>query len=329
VRNNAKFLSDPCNFALFLTVPDIYEVLSLCPGALTPKVTPGGSCDSTGECAQGYCNKPGGLCPGTCTAYAQAGQSCANGAQCDPKLQCKQGTCAPYGKVGDPCQTANDCPLNVICLADATCQPSTFFCDPVTSTCKAGVGEGAMCGAAPNASPTAGQILCAAGLWCNQVAFTAQGTCQQEGGVGAPCNFSGGCNQGLHCVGDVSFNPGAKLGTCASSASQGGACTTAADCQKGLQCANGACAPPSDKGGPCGMMSDCKAGLTCSGGTCVTAGYPGDPCGVGTVCVLSRCASGKCVDHAKVGQACTANTDCTTNACVHGTCADTSVCAAQ
>src|SRR5258708_3308479 len=35
---DARFRSDPCHFAFFLFTPDIFQVLSYCPGTITPQL---------------------------------------------------------------------------------------------------------------------------------------------------------------------------------------------------------------------------------------------------------------------------------------------------
>lgn len=329
---SAKFLNDPCNF--FGSAPwstDIFSVLAQCPGAIAAKVPVGDACEAaTGECATGYCQKTDRVCPGKCTAYGQVGDSCAGSAPCDATLRCNdQRLCAPYGKVGDLCQTAEDCPPTVTCpVGDASCTPARYFCDPATKACKAAVGEGSPCGYVLGAG--LGTIVCADGLWCDQGALTASGTCRMSGGAGAPCSEYGGCAYGakLHCVGTDSSHPAAMVGVCTPQGSVGASCTFESDCQADLHCAaNKACAAPAAVGGACSTRTDCATGLGCAGTVCVKAAYPGDACASDADCVLSLCKNGTCADHAKVGEACATNADCTTGVCAAGVCADKSVCA--
>ena len=332
---NARFLSDPCGFAFFLFTPDIFEVLQLCPGTITPQRTAGQSCVSTGECTQGlYCRKDSG-CPGICTPFAKVGESCAGAAQCDPKLLCDSSgptltdVCQAQPKVGDPCKAAGSCGSTENCPADPSiCSNPNLWCDPASGTCKPGVADGAMCGPA-GSTATADSIACASNLWCDQVFLDKPGICRVASGMGGPCSDVG-CALGLHCAGYVALGAGATLGKCVGLSSAGGPCNSSSDCQGGAYCGNGTCGGGKPFGAACQQDSDCEAKLTCQSAMCVHAAYPGDVCdGSTAVCVFSICQNGKCVDHAKVGQPCTANADCATGTCFHGSCADTSVCPAK
>jgi hypothetical protein len=329
---NARFLQDPCGFGFFLYTPDIFQVLAYCPGTITPKLTDGGPCISSGECTQGlYCNKPKG-CPGTCIPYSQVGQSCTGSLLCDPHLDCTSMTSGPLTDVcenppkeGDPCTTVG-CGSTENCPADPTlCTNPNLYCDPASHSCKPGVGAGAPCGA-PADGGAGTQIACASNLWCDQVFLDQPGTCRVASGMGGPCNDIG-CATGLHCAGYVPLGAGATLGTCTGPSPDGGACSKNADCQGNAYCGNGVCGGGKPLNSTCAQDTDCQSGLTCSSGTCLHAAYPGDACdGTTTACVLSLCKNGTCVDHAKVGQPCVTGTDCATGTCYQGTCADTSVC---
>jgi hypothetical protein len=193
---------------------------------------------------------------------------------------------------------------------------------------QARVGQGAPCGAQPDAGATSGPIACASNLWCDQVFLDQPGTCRAASGMGSPCNDTGGAT-GLHCAGYLPLGAGATLGTCVGLSATGGPCHTSAECQGKAYCGNGVCGGGKPLGAMCTQDTDCQAGLTCPSGTCLHAAYPGDACdadGGSTACVLSLCRNGTCVDHAKVGQPCMAGTDCATGTCYQGSCADTSVC---
>jgi hypothetical protein len=337
---NARFLADPCGFGFFLFTPDIFEVLSYCPGTITPLRKAGDPCVSSGECIQGlYCKKDAG-CPGTCTPFAQVGQSCAGTAECDPQLDCttvptgapdaSTGTtdvCEPRPTEGGPCNSGNcgsweNCPAAPSLCAGVV----NLWCDPASNTCKPGAGEGAACGPPADAGPNSGSVVCASTLWCDQVFVDKPGTCRAASGMGGPCNDTG-CSTGLHCAGYVALGPGATLGMCVGPSAAGGPCTSSNDCQGGAYCGNGTCGGGKPFGAACQQDTDCQAGLTCAANLCEHAAYPGDPCnGTSNACVLSICRNGTCVDHAKVGQPCMVNTDCTTGTCYQGACADTSVC---
>jgi hypothetical protein len=319
---DARFRAAPCDFGFFLFTPDIFEVLSYCPGTLTPQLKQGDACDSSGECAAGlYCSKQGNRCPGTCTAYATSGQSCAGTVQCDANSMCVNNVCEPNGSSGSPCKTDTDCGPIIICIG-GPCNDLNLWCDKTSQTCKPGVAPGAACGVTPT-----GNVQCEMDAWCD--AFPGgQGMCRSSGGAGAPCSDAGGCQKGLHCVGYKPFAPGATLGTCSPPAPAGGSCTFDTDCASGLVCPSNVCSQPVAAGGMCNKDSDCQKGLICPSHTCVGRLCPGDACAdAGPVCSLSVCKNGQCADHVKVGAPCATGTDCTTGACISGLCADTSVCA--
>jgi len=327
---HARFLDDPCHFGFFLFTPDIFEVLTYCPGTITPERKQGDACVSSGECTQGlYCRKMSSTCPGVCTAYAKAGDPCPTAdIQCAPKTICgSNDVCRPYASAGDSCATAADCGPSIICINDPTCVNDNLWCDVPAGVCKKGGGVGAACG--PVMGNVGDQAYCASGLWCDDVFIDTVGTCRaNDGGQDSPCNDNGGCQKGLHCAGYVALGTGATLGKCAPPAPSGGACRSASDCQTGLRCIASACAAPGGLGAACSADADCQKGFTCPNLKCLNARYPGDACGdADSSCVLSLCKNGTCVDHAKVGQPCAADGDCAAGACVGGTCADTSVCA--
>jgi hypothetical protein len=327
----ARFQADPCHFASFLFLPDVFQVLADCPGTLTPETADGATCVATPECPTGdYCKRSGRSCPGTCRPYLNVGDSCAGAASlCAPGSFCANNTCRPTPQAGATCTSAADCGATVTCTPAAdpsTCPSDNLWCDlGATNTCKKGVGLGANCGSVTNNGATT-TVACQPSFWCD--AFLNQaGSCRAFGGAGTPCNQLG-CAQGLHCVGYSSVGPQAALGVCTAASASGGGCTLDTDCATGLYCQVLACEPPAGVGGICnGSDSDCQPGLFCATNTCMTARYPGESCAdSGSGCVHGICRSGTCVDHAKAGEACTANGDCVSATCANGACADVSVC---
>lgn len=318
----ARFLADPCHFGTFLFVPEVFEVLSQCPGTLTPKRAVGDPCVYISECAAGsYCKRTvPAVCPGTCTPYQSVGETCAPGVSaCAPGNYCIDGTCHVAPKPGDACTT------------DVECGPiggtNPLWCDAGgTGTCQTGVAVGGTCG---ETSPDAGvesTIYCAPPAWCDALFVNQSGTCRALGGAGGPCNDSG-CQSGFHCVGYVSLGSNATLGTCVGPGANGDACTFSSDCAAGLGCPSGTCVPPVAVNGACSVDTDCQSGLFCSDDVCLSARYPGDSCAdASSACVHSLCKAGTCVDYIKAGQPCTAGTDCISGTCTNGVCLDTSVC---
>src|SRR5262249_32727488 len=143
--------------------------------------------------------------------------SCADGARCDPELECTSTTtgslCAPPKKAGDSCPNGScgsteNCPTN-----PTVCSNPNLWCDSTSQSCRPGVVEGAACGPPGDAGSIAGSIACASNLWCDQVFLDKPGICRTAGGLGAPCNDLG-CSTGLHCAGYVPLGPDATLGHC-------------------------------------------------------------------------------------------------------------------
>jgi len=320
------FLASPCTFGSFIFTPDIYEVLSFCPGTLTPNQGDGDPCVSDGECkANLYCYKGADWqCPGVCQAKAQNGDSCAGSAQCASGLTCGTGqVCVPAQKAGDTCDSY--CNYSFACLGSDPC-PGNIWCDQSSHTCQPGRLEGEACGTLLNGLADHTPI-CAINLWCNAVG-TGTGTCQRASSQGGPCSGTElSCAKGLHCDGYVSDGAGAKLGTCVGPAPAGSNCSSTSDCQTGMTCTGGVCGALAPAGGFCYGDSDCAAGLVCNSQTCAPARYPGASCNTtDQPCAYSRCMNGTCQDLLKVGQACAGPDDCATSECVNGFCYDSSVC---
>ena len=318
----ARFLADPCHFGSYLFVPQVFEVLSQCPGTLTPMRAVGDPCIYLSECAAGsYCQRTSSvLCPGTCTPYQAVGESCSPGVSaCAPGNYCIDGTCHVPPKPGDACTTDEDCgPAGGL---------APLWCDVAgTGTCQSAAGVGAPCG---EPSPDAGVnslISCASPAWCDALFVNLSGTCRAPSGGGAPCGNSS-CLSGFHCVGYVPLGSAATLGTCVGPGASGDACTFSSDCAAGLGCPSGTCAPPVAVNGACSTDTDCQSGLFCSNNICLSARYPGDSCAdAGSGCVHSLCKAGTCVDYLKAGQPCGASTDCISGTCANSVCLDTSVC---
>jgi hypothetical protein len=331
----ARFLADPCNFAFFITWPEVYQVFAECPGTLTPMRHAGDPCDETGECtSDSYCKKSGYVCPGICTPFVKVGDTCASGAgatPCAPGTECLDGACRLPRKAGDACASSGGCGWAIETCPNGRpncAEPNNLWCDlGGTGTCQPGVGLGATCGTVTRSGATT-TIGCDSTLWCD--AFLNQsGTCRAAGGAGAPCSQFN-CQPGFHCVGDFDVGPSATLGTCVPPVALGDACGVDSDCASGLVCGvQGTCATPAGLNEACSSDSSCQAGLFCTDSyVCLAARYPGDPCGdADSACAHGICRAGTCVDHAKAGQPCAGVTDCVTaDMCRNGACADTYVC---
>jgi hypothetical protein len=318
-----RFLNAPCNFGLFLSTPDIYDVLQWCPGTITPKQAADQSCSANGECSAGlYCNKGADSgCPGTCTPFAKQGESCADGAKCADGLTCDDELCVPKDRAGDAC--TDFCSSSVACPVDQVC-PENLWCDKTAGKCALAHLAGEACGATGTA-PQVSTANCAVNLWCNKLGNGA-GTCQKPSAAGGPCNDQfRTCEFGLHCVGYVATGAAPTLGTCQVPGPVGTDCGSTRECQEGLTCASNHCQTPALAGAACNANGTCATNLVCVGNVCTLARYPGDACD-GQRCDGSRCVDGTCEYHARVGEACATGDDCATGACVAGLCYDDSVC---
>jgi hypothetical protein len=324
----ARFQGDPCNFAPFLFVPTVFEILRHCPGTLTPGRGAGGACVATEECTAGlYCKKEQVLtqpvCPGQCTPLPQAGQPCVN-APCAPGLYCQAQVCRPYAHAMDACATVGECYAGPAAT-------TRLWCDMSTHTCEPPAGEGERCGIETPGGNASLQIYCATGLWCDALFIDRNGVCREPGGAGSPCSYDvGACTTGFHCVG---YSPNVTLGTCAGPAASGSECSLDTDCMPDLRCVAGVCAAPSPLGGACSQTSDCQQGLACDTAVdfvCRQPRYPGDACGdPDGFCLKSICREGRCVDLGKIGEPCVSG-DCQLGlGCPGGICRDNSLCRAM
>jgi hypothetical protein len=288
----ARFSADPCGFGALPQSFDVFDVLSQCPGALTPRSQQSAACVSSSECVAGFvCTATSSGCAGVCVPHATA-------------------------SVGAPCTSYADCESG---------GPS-LWCDATTTTCAAGVAAGAACGAT-----SGGVIACATGLWCDALASGVAGVCRASGGAGAPCNDLGGCETSpplaLHCAGYAPSGADAGLGSCAAPAGADGGCELNSDCAAGLVCVSGTCGAPLDVGLRCRSDDYCRKGLTCATEKCLEAKCPGDDCtDPNSACVLSVCKAGVCQLRARAGASCADGADCTSGTCTDGACAAVSAC---
>jgi hypothetical protein len=288
----ARFAAAPCGFGVLPQSFDVFDVLSQCPGALTPLLRRGAVCVSSSECVAGLaCDATSSGCAGVCVPHATV-------------------------VVGAPCKSYADCESG---------GPS-LWCDATGGACAAGVDVGAACGAT-----SGGVIACATGLWCDALASGVAGACRAAGGAGAPCNDLGGCETSstlaLHCTGYSPTGADAGLGACAAPAGADGGCELNSDCAAGLVCVSGTCGAPLDVGLRCRSDDYCRKGLTCATEKCLEAKCPGDDCSdPNAACVLSVCKSGACQLRARAGASCTDGADCTSGTCTDGACAAVSAC---
>lgn len=111
----------------------------------------GGICQTSSECAGGWCDKAKGGCVDCfLTAHCEDDEMCMNGV-CVPKESCgdgescTQGICLDSGDCGD-CQVDSDCADGLICV-DQVCRPpfgpceSDADCEEIAAVCDASTGS--------------------------------------------------------------------------------------------------------------------------------------------------------------------------------------------
>lgn len=117
----------------------------------------------TEQCDGGYCDAD------VCAAFLEIDDDCSSGGLCNflDNEQCWDGTCQPYPlPVGQTCTESYECETGV---CDGVCQPPA----DVGADCSIGG--------------------CGDALYCDIDAGETQGTCQERGTRGAPCNVDIEC----------------------------------------------------------------------------------------------------------------------------------------
>lgn len=206
----------------------------------TPAVAAGAPCNSTFDCAGGWCQVTS-TCPGICTAYVALDAACTAADRCPPGSACANGFCRAYRPAGASCSADAPCePYGLTCTGNpATCQPlktsggcttsaecmPTFNCSPplIAGSCTPAKHLGDSC--------TPGRYECELFTRCSNV--SSQCTLLSQPG--------GGC--GLFFEGEIALclNGNCSLTTCASYAALGASCGSNADCGPLAHC-NGVCA---------------------------------------------------------------------------------------
>ncbi|MDB4981271.1 MAG: hypothetical protein JWM82_2023 [Myxococcales bacterium] len=270
----ARFAGAPCLFGSLSPAPNVFDVLSQCPGALGRRLERGARCVSTSECGAGLTCVAGALaCSGTCAPVATAGQACGGDATCGPGLTCDAARiCQRDGVVGSPC------------AGNADCGPTSpgLWCDPTTKTCKPGVASGAACGAL-----AAALVACAPGLSCDAASTSTSGVCRPPP---PPADLGGHCELASDCVAGLLCN----YGVCGRRFDLGARCRYDDECQTGLTCAVEQCLELRCPGDSCAdPNTSCVLG-TCKNQRCQPRARLGGACDVGGDCTSGSCVAGAC-----------------------------------
>ncbi|HEY7376643.1 MAG TPA: hypothetical protein VIF57_31075 [Polyangia bacterium] len=265
-------------------LPDVAEVLALCPELLVGHVPAGAACDLSPECM------PGSRCVGVTSSVVSGGGTtgvptgagAAGGGGPAVSLGRNPGICVRYQTLGQPCNDSSDCDPG----AGLVCRSPGFVCGPRLT-------EGEAC--ALQFDPLTGQASDACDgarhLYCDTGALV----CRPYPQAGEPCAapFFPQCDPdpalALSCI---------PFGN--------------------------TCKKPGDEGDPCGgpAIPPCRADLACRSTQSDGIGTCGIPPATGERC-SDRCASpavcvgGICTlpGAAPLGAACTLFTDCASLTC--------------
>jgi hypothetical protein len=272
----ARFATDPCGFGPLSPSPGVFDVLTRCPGSLTPRLARGAACVSSAECAAGtFCADAAVGCSGVCVPFATVGEGCGAGASCASGLTCDaRAVCTPLAVADVEGAACGATPGSVTACA------SGLWCDATASdaqgACRAVGGVGAPCSALGGCQPS----LHCAGV----VAPATSGQCASPAFAGGGCELSSECAPGLVC----------DSGTCGAPFDVGIRCRSDGDCRAGLTCATEKCLDAKCPGDDCtDPNSWCVLGV-CQSGLCRTRARTGAPCLSGGDCVSGTCAAGAC-----------------------------------
>lgn len=262
---------------------------SPCAGLFRGQTAPGGQCDTSHACRDGFCLKGPALC-GVCVARAPAGAPCnAFDKPCVPGTSCVLGVCtAPV-----PSSEGGPCPC-VEGLRCAGAQP--------TAVCIRGRPGGAACREREE---------CAVGLSC-----LLSGVCGLAS-AGELCRNDLDCRAGHHC--------GLSAPSVCVASTEGQSCGVVKDrCAAGLTCGErgfiASCVPKREAMESCVVSSQCPLGFACAQGLCRRVMGPGASCAdPATTCMeWTVCVGGRCSRRPREGEPCLDS--CAGSACRAGTC---------
>lgn len=276
-------------------LPDVTDLLALCPDLLAGHVPNGGACNLSQECLHGSHCVAGGAppdvnggfagtfgggvvtggtsgsalspSPGVCVRYQRQGEPCNASSDCDPTahLACHQPdfVCGAPPQEGEPCTAQFDPVTGGFTGSD--CDPTKhLFCDAVSSNvCRRYPTNGQPCSnfSFPQCDPDP-----ALALSCN----TFSGICNTPGNEGAAC----GALAIAPCRADLGCQPTQSdgIGQCGAPPAEGERCSDR--CATPAVCAGGLCRMP----GAAMVGARCSSGTDCASLLCSTFTSTGQVC---------------------------------------------------
>lgn len=234
-------------------------------GSCQSRVTNGGACATTNQCAGGQtcvdgvccstpCTEPCGSCSvagggsvnGTCTSVASGtAGGCEGGVLCDGMTLACPGGCAK----DTDCGSSQYCDARSKCVTKST---QGGACDPA-SDCFGGVS----CGLCKTG-------FCVDGVCCDSACDGACDTCVKTGGAKYDgfCTTRAASSHGVPECDDQLLCDGQNV-SCPKT------CAANSYCSEGNYCeAEGSCVPRLKKGDPCSDTGACITGLSCVDGVC-------------------------------------------------------------
>lgn len=221
-----------------------------CAAVWEGQVEPGGGCEISEECRDGWCDgRPG--CPGRCRSFVPEGGDCTVSRECAAGLICERHERACREPDPRPPLPSEEEP----CAAEGPpCRPGLWCDSQGVDTCRARREAGSGCSS---------DVQCRAGLLC------------LEGGCRAPTlvGRAGGACDGDSLCDSLAFLT-CEAGRCAARGFYGDDCTDAWFlCREGYACSGGICLQLRPDGAPCTSDSQC-----------VNRGCVDGRCGWGYIC---------------------------------------------
>lgn len=273
-----------------------------CVGLWRGQTAPGGACDTSLACRDGFCGMRTAMC-GVCLPTVATGAPCdAATTVCADGRQCVNGTCGgalPLGQAGQPCPCAEGlrCGPSSLCVQP---KPTGSSCtDDSSCTRPDACLPTGVCGLEPADAGCSQDRHCQPGHACAGQAPNAVCVASTEGG---PCGLlEDRCAAGLVC-GTRGF-----VSRCVPKRQANEACVFSSQCPREFSCADGSCRRVVGPGASCAdPATTCMEWTSCVNGRCSRRPREGEPCV--DACAYSTCRAGTCVSRG-VGAACASASD--------------------